>query len=136
MTNAVRFTIPGPPAAKGRPRATTIGGHARMYTPAKTMSYESLVAWTAKQAMGPSAPILGPLSVFIGAVWSVPASWSKKRSEAAIYRAAKPDVDNVAKIVADACNGIVWGDDAQIVELRVSKRYGAVPGVTVEVAEL
>ena len=35
--------------------------------------------------------------------------------------------------IADACNGIVWVDDAQVVELHVSKRYSSAPGVMVEV---
>ena len=31
------FTVPGPVVGKGRPRVSTIAGHARMYTPAKTL---------------------------------------------------------------------------------------------------
>ena len=30
----------------------------------------------------------------------------------------KPDVDNFAKQALDICNGIVWKDDAQVVDLR------------------
>ena len=31
------------------------------------------------------------------------------------------DIDNVAKIVLDALNGVAWEDDAQVVSLTVSK---------------
>lgn len=40
----------------------------------------------------------------------------------------KPDVDNYAKSVLDACNGIAWEDDSQIVKLTVEKEW-AEPGV-------
>lgn len=39
----------------------------------------------------------------------------------------KPDVDNYAKSVLDAANGILWDDDSQIVDLRVTKEWAA-PG--------
>lgn len=35
----------------------------------------------------------------------------------------KPDVDNIAKIHLDACNGLLWEDDAHITKLLVEKRY-------------
>jgi len=127
------FTIPGIPVAKGRPKATTINGMARMYTPAKTVAYESAVAMFARQAMGAAEPIPGPVAVSIVATWPIPASWSKKRREGAKWKTSKPDADNVAKAIGDACNGIVWQDDSQVVDLRCVKLYGAVPGVLVEV---
>jgi len=131
--NAVRFTIPGIPVAKGRARVTTIGGHARAYTPAKTVAYESTVALFARQAMGAAEPISGPVAVSIVATWPIPPSWPKKRREAARWKTSKPDADNVAKAIGDACNGIVWADDSQVVDLRCVKLYGPVPGVVVEV---
>jgi Holliday junction resolvase RusA-like endonuclease len=133
MTNAIRFEIPGVPVAKGRARVTTIGGHARAYTPAKTVAYESTVALMARQAMGASSPMDGPLAVSIVATWPIPASWSKKRRETEFWKTSRPDVDNIAKAIGDGCNGIVWGDDSQIVRMHASKVYGPVPGVVVEV---
>ena len=35
----------------------------------------------------------------------------------------KPDVDNIAKAVFDSLNGIAYKDDAQVVELSMSKYY-------------
>ena len=51
------FTVPGTPIGKGRARATIAGGHARMYTPEKTVSYEGLVANRAQVAMA-GAPLI------------------------------------------------------------------------------
>lgn len=137
MTEVIAFTVPGEPQGKGRPRAFRAGRSVRMYTPTKTQAYEQLVADMGRQAMAGRAPMVGPLAVDLVAVVSVPASWSKKRRAAALegleLPAKKPDADNVAKAIADGLNGITYGDDAQVVELRVRKRYGEVPGVLVEV---
>ena len=40
----IHFHIPGQPVGKGRPRIGKVGAHARMFTPAKTVNYESTVA--------------------------------------------------------------------------------------------
>lgn len=129
----IRFTIPGIPVAKGRAIASTMGGKVRMRTPAKTIAYESTVALFARQAMGAGAPISGPVALHIVATWPIPPSWPKKRREGAQWKTSKPDADNVAKAIADACNGIVWADDSQVVDLRCVKVYGPIPGVVVEV---
>jgi Holliday junction resolvase RusA-like endonuclease len=42
------------------------------------------------------------------------------------------DLDNCIKVALDALIGIAY-DDAQVVELSVSKRYSSTPGVMVEV---
>lgn len=137
MTEVITFTVPGEPQGKGRPRAFRAGRGVRMYTPAKTEAYEQAVATAGRQAMAGREPMVGPLAVDLMAVVSVPASWSKKRRAAALegleLPAKKPDADNVAKAIADGLNGIAYGDDAQVVELRVRKRYGEVPGVLVEI---
>lgn len=35
----------------------------------------------------------------------------------------RPDVDNIAKIYMDACNGYLWKDDCDITSLKVQKIY-------------
>ena len=46
---------------------------------------------------------------------------------------AKPDIDNVAKIVLDALNGVAWTDDKCVVDLHVAKYYAAAPGVQITI---
>lgn len=133
----ITFTVPGEPVAKGRPRATTVGGHARMYTPAKTAQYEQLVAVYAAAAMK-NAPLLKhPVRLHLGIYCKVPGSWSKKRRAAALggmeRPAKKPDLSNILKSIEDGMNGIVWVDDSQIVELVCSKHYALEPYVSVSV---
>lgn len=131
------FTVPGTPIGKGRARATIAGGHARMYTPEKTVSYEGLVAHSAQVAMAGAPLIDGPASVLLEIVCQVPASWSQKKRRAAlngtVYPTTKPDIDNVEKAIFDGLNGVVWRDDVQVVEVAKRKRYGDVPGVSVTI---
>ena len=134
ITN-VAFSIPGEPVGKGRARSTRSGRH---YTPAKTVAYEGLVALAARQAMGASEPLSGPLAVEIDAVCTIPASWSKKRRQRALdgldRPTTKPDIDNICKAIFDGGNGVAWIDDKQIVACMVHKLYGAVPSVHVRAA--
>ena len=55
----IHFHIPGQPVGKGRPRIGKVGAHARMFTPAKTVNYESTVALFAAQAMAGRALLTG-----------------------------------------------------------------------------
>lgn len=45
-------------------------------------------------------------------------------------------VDNLAKLVKDALNGVFWRDDAQVVDLTVKKRYSDVPRTEVMIEEV
>ena len=136
----VTFTVPGEPVGKGRPRIGRVGAHARMFTPAKTANYETLIALAAQQAMAGREPIAGAVLVELHITVSIPASWSKrKRAQALagqIYPTKNPDKDNFIKAIYDGCNGIVWVDDVQAVDGYQRKRYGETPGVRVKVVPL
>lgn len=135
----VEFTVPGIPIGKGRPRAARRGKHITMYTPAKTVSYESTVALFASQAMGARSPLIGPVSADLIISLPVPASWSKKRTQAALggleHPMGRADLDNFCKSALDGMNGIVWIDDVQVVALKAIKQYAQVPGVQVRITE-
>ena len=125
MNDTITFAIPGKPVGKGRPRATTIGGHARMYTPKKTESYESLVRmafYNEHRARNP-IPAGIPLRLTIWCWFAIPKSWSKKRQAQAMHHTGKPDADNILKVVGDALNGVAWHDDSQVSTAVVFKRY-------------
>ena len=127
----IKFTIPGPPQGKGRPRFTKSG---HTYTPAKTAEYEKLVqAEYIRQCAGQS--LHGqPVHIWIDAFFEIPKNTSKKRhSEMLIMErpTKKPDADNVIKIITDALNGIAYDDDRQIVALMFEKFYAEIPHVDV-----
>jgi Holliday junction resolvase RusA-like endonuclease len=132
-TDAIVVTVPGAPVGKGRPRVSRMGGFARLYTPEKTASYESLVKLAGSQAMAGRDPILGPVRVRLDVCCPIPASWSGKKREMAargeIRPTTKPDLDNVAKVLFDGLNGIVWRDDVQVVCAEIEKTYSHSPRV-------
>jgi Holliday junction resolvase RusA-like endonuclease len=49
---------------------------------------------------------------------------------------AKPDGDNVLKIIADALNGIAYYDDTQVVSQSITKEYSLEPKVVVRIQEV
>lgn len=136
MSDVIKFTVPGAPVGKGRPKVSTRGGKfAKMYTPEKTANYETLVALAAQQAMVGRTLLAGPVEVQMAILLPIPASWSKKKQAAAIagqvYPTKKPDADNVVKAIFDGINGVVWNDDVQACDIVVRKRYAETPGVQV-----
>lgn len=136
----INFTVPGQPVAKARPRATTINGAARLYSPSKTREYEQQVAQAARGAMCKAPPLDRAVAVSLDIRLPVPESWSKTRRADAlagrVFATSKPDADNYAKAVLDGCNGVVFLDDAQVVRLTAQKRYAETPGVDVLVTAL
>lgn len=46
----------------------------------------------------------------------------------------KGDLDKLVRAIGDACTGIIWHDDSQIVKLSATKRYGPVEGVHITVS--
>jgi Holliday junction resolvase RusA-like endonuclease len=135
----VNFTVYGPPQGKARPRFRKIGNFVQTYTPAKTKSYEDEIKMFAKAAMGVTEPLETPVEVFLYIRNTVPASYSKKRTEACLADQEKPinktDIDNIAKAFLDGMNGIVYKDDRQVVELHAKKTYSAIAAVEVLVKE-
>jgi Holliday junction resolvase RusA-like endonuclease len=134
----VNFEIPGDPVPKGRPRFARRGTFVQTYTDSKTLEYETLVGFKARQAIGASEPLKGHLTVFLYLRYAVPASYSKKRTEACLNGLEYPkrvDLDNCYKSITDAMNGIVYADDSQIVEAHILKCYALEPGANVMIHE-
>ena len=136
----IQFNLDGPVKPKGRPRFSKVGGFVRTYTDKKTLDYESLVREAAIQALGSSETLETPIAVYLLFRLPIPQSYSKKRTEACLdgseMPGKKPDIDNLAKSVLDGMNGVIYKDDAQIVNLHAVKVYSTVPGVNVTVREV
>jgi Holliday junction resolvase RusA-like endonuclease len=139
MTFSVAITLPGIPRGKGRPRFSRAGAFVRTYTDAKTQSYEGALRMAASVAMEGRPPAAGPLDLMMVATFPVPASWSKRKRQAAldglVHPTGRPDCDNIAKSI-DSLNGIVWRDDSQIVSATIKKVYGESAGLSILVVGL
>ncbi len=136
---STHFVVFGKPVPKGRARFRRIGKFVSTYTPKKTATYEQEVAQVAKTAMGKQEPLETPVTVCIYIRLPIPASYSKVRKKACLdgfeKPTKKPDLDNTAKSILDGMNGIVYVDDAQIVNLHVTKVYSETPAVEVLIVE-
>lgn len=135
-----RFEISGEPKGKGRPRFTTINGHAHATTPKETAQYENLVRLEYKAQCGDFMFEDGkPIYTLIDCFMTIPASASKKKQagmlDGEIRPMKKPDFDNVGKIICDSLNGIAYRDDSQIVDGHVRKFYGQRPHVVVTLSD-
>lgn len=100
---SLEFTIEGPPQSKERPRF----GQGRAYTPTATRAYERKVRTVAEALRPVGWPLAARYSLTMHAYYG-----DRRRR----------DIDNL-KCVGDACNGVLWADDSQIDELRVTRGY-------------
>lgn len=75
----IKFTVPGPPMGKQRPRVCRVNGKSVTYTPKETIEYEQLVraSYTAASVVKFSKNV--PLEISITALFSVPKSKSNKQ---------------------------------------------------------
>lgn len=121
----VAYTIPVRPHPKGRPRFAF--GH--VYTSPDDVEYEKTIAMHCR-AQGAS-PRPDPCIVDISFFYKMPKN--KTQND---FHTKRPDVDNLAKGCCDAMNGVCWKDDAQIVQLTVSKDYGEEDRVDIEITYL
>lgn len=130
-------------APQGKARARTVKnkytGKTMSFTPQKTVDYENLIRWSYKAAAG-NTFFEGHIGINIVAMFEIPKSFSRKRREMAIHDDVrptnKPDVDNIAKAVLDALNGVAYGDDKQVVSLSVKKFYCEKPAVYISVYKM
>ena len=108
------------------------------YTPKETTEHEEAIARAWKEKNG-LTPYQGPVIVRIVFGLKIPKSTSKARIKQMLDRKirpiVKPDVDNCAKSVLDALNGLAYEDDNQIVSLSVRKYYTDIPKILIKVAE-
>lgn len=137
----MRIVIPGEPIAKTRPRFSRRGGFVTTYDSQSKLK----------------AALKGSLNIFVNL--ELPDNFEDyfklplrvtfsyrmpiiKSDTEAIKNAKewglklpshKPDIDNLVKMTADLCNGILWRDDAQIVELTASQIYSKNPCTIIEI---
>lgn len=136
----IYFTVDGDAVGKGRPRFARRGKFVTTYSPKKTVDYENSIKLVAAKAMYGMGLMNRPVIVNLTAVFDVPVSWSKKKRVEALagtlYPTSKFDIDNIAKSALDACNGVVWVDDKQVVECHLYKRYGENPFLSMNIKEI
>ncbi len=130
----IEFFVPGKPIPQPRPKVSTRGGFARAYVDRKhpVHAWREAVASEAQAFMAGAkmVPISTAICLDLSLILPRPKSHygtgrnaTKVKRSAPVFPAVKPDCDNLAKAIQDALDGVLWVDDALIVELQVSKRY-------------
>lgn len=114
---SIRFSIPGQPMGKQRPRVVHNGSFSQAFTPKETVSYENLVRVLYREAAkGKRFADEDMLDVRVIAYYSIPKSTSKKKRkmmlEHKIRPGKKPDWDNIGKIICDSLNTVAYRDDS------------------------
>ena len=136
----VSFTVYGPPQPAGSKRAgVSKGGKMFVRDDAKrSRPWKTQVAQAAGEAMNGTGLLDGPLELSV--IFTVPRPKGHYgarglRPSAPAYPAVRPDVTKLLRAVEDACTGIVWRDDAQVVAQHAYKVYGEPASAAVEVKQ-
>jgi len=120
------------PKATPRPRVARFGA----YYPKSYTQY--------KKKLEQLAPLVckshfkGAIAMKIHFFMPIAKSLSKIKREELIgqFHIKKPDCDNLAKGIKDCLEGVAFGNDSQISELRIKKTYDTNPRIEVEIWEL
>lgn len=114
------FVYVGKVRAQSRPRFTRKG---KPYDKKEAVAYKKAVADAYKKQCGAYKFADGvPLSMRVTIERDLPKSKRRKTFVVVEPDTSKPDIDNYAKAVMDALNGIAYRDDSQITKLTVEKR--------------
>lgn len=132
----ISFTVFGRAAPAGSKRGFPITRHdgstGVVLTDAcrNTKAWQAMVADAAMQAYE-GLPLRTPISLQATFVRSRPKSHFGTgrnshllKDSAPSYPTARPDLTKLVRAIEDACTGILWADDAQIVHQQFTKAYG------------
>ena len=135
MTGPVTVILMGPPIAWARARPRPGGGY---INPQKQRDNTRDLQIVAMLEMAGRPPFNEPIRMDIEVQFEIPESWSIRRRQRALRGeerpAKKPDLSNCIKQIEDAFNGIIFRDDALIVEYgRARKVYSDQPKIVVTI---
>lgn len=123
--------IPGVPRPQG---SKTSLGRGRMIESSKYVkNWRERVAYFALQHHPAPIDRLVPVRLLADFIMPRPTATPKRRTPPAIRQ---PDLDKCIRAIGDALTGIAWTDDAQVIEIRATKRLAELdegPGVRIRV---
>lgn len=125
----IKFDVFGIPRGKQRPRVCNIRGKTFTYTPKQTKDYENQIKKCYLAVTKKFWDKHLPLKMEVLAFFPIPKKLNK------LLPTVPPDLDNLAKAVCDALNGVCYADDSQICKLSVEKYYAKTPKITVQIKD-
>lgn len=112
-------------------RARVFGGRVWSHRPTSLQTYQAWLRNAAQIAMDGRPPLTGPVKLTLTAFMPIPKSMRKTDRALAelelLCHIKRPDMTQLLKCAEDACNKVVWNDDAQLCEHALSKRYSPRP---------
>ena len=133
---SLTITLLGEPVPFARMRLSARGAH---FVPAPQRNAMAAIRLECQHTMlETGTPMFDePIGVQVASYFPISLSWSRRRQAAAlageILPAKRPDLDNIYKLAIDACNGIAFRDDAQIVALAAFKLYSLTPRLEITI---
>lgn len=134
------YIIHGNPHQQERPRASTTGRGSRkkivLYDPPRSRTYKKHIINTLQTEYNP-IPTSESIEACIDVYVPIPKSFTLSNKEKAklgqLKPSKKPDLSNYVKLIEDACNGLLYKDDSQIVNLTARKRYSDEPRIEITI---
>lgn len=134
MSESVSFTVYGKPQPAGSKKAFQHPrtGRVVVVDDAKgSRPWKQEVAGAALEARGERELLHGPISLAVEFYVARPKGHfgtgrnaTRVRPSAPWFPTVKPDVTKLVRAVEDALNGLIWRDDAQVIDQIACKRYG------------
>jgi Holliday junction resolvase RusA-like endonuclease len=147
MSDRVAFSVPILPRGKERPRARARVAYqdgrpiavVSVHSDPRSVELEKAILTAFRIRFPRHQPWTGPVMLRFTAIFPPLAGFTKAQRDAALagglYHTAKPDKDNVEKLIVDALNGHAFVDDSQVQGGGV-KRYGTPPRIDVVLEKL
>lgn len=140
---ALQFQANGEPRPEGSMRLQYQNGEPRIVHDrgAELNAWRSTVRAAALRALAGAPMIDRYVPVCLAVEFVLPRARGRGRRTDLELPSQYPDVDKLARAVADALSGAAYHDDAQVVELSASKRYanddgGEIPHAVVKLQTL
>jgi len=137
VTEPVTITLLGRPVPSNRaPR----GPNGFLFVPKRQTDAVAAIRVAASDAMQGRSPLQGPLAITFLAEMPIPASWPKRKQQAAmlnhIWPITKPDLKNLFALAEDALKTVVYHDDCIVCRHSTEKRYGAQAKIIITVSPI
>ena len=141
----VFFTVYGKASPSGSKTVgfTKTGQHFVRDSAKGAASWKRTVAQVAGVEMADKPLLTGPLQLIVNFYLPRPKGHygtgknaERVKDGAPRFPIVKPDTTKLVRAAEDACNGICWRDDAQVVTQVARKRYGTPARITVDITEL
>lgn len=138
LDRKIEVWIPGKARGKGSIRSTvTKSNKVHTFKDTDTRAYEGYLRLTVAERareIGLHVPHQGPVILSAYFLYAIPQRVTRRGKSVAYYpgvqKLTKPDPTNLLKSLEDACSGIIWLDDCQVIGYHeVAKGYGRIPGM-------